>query len=88
MARLRGRQSGASGAGRPYRKRSRSTDALPPALRATTLPVENAFSTQIDIAKTAARTVPELWDAIRDALLRFTAEECANYFIAAGYEAE
>ena len=28
----------------------------------------------------------ELWDVIRDALPRFTPQDCANYFTAAGYE--
>jgi hypothetical protein len=28
----------------------------------------------------ATRTIAELSDAIRDALLRFTPDECANYF--------
>ena len=52
-------------------------------------PIENAFSKLKSILrKAAARTVPELWDAIRDALPRFTPQECANYFIAAGYEPE
>ena len=52
-------------------------------------PIENAFAKFKSILrKAAARTVPELWDAIRDALPRFTPEECANYFTAAGYEPE
>lgn len=52
-------------------------------------PIENAFSKLKSILrKAAARTVPELWDAIRDALPRFTPSECANYFTAAGYEPE
>ena len=52
-------------------------------------PIENAFSKLKSILrKAAARTVPELWDAIRDALPRFTPEECANYFTATGYEPE
>lgn len=52
-------------------------------------PIENAFAKLKSILrKAAARTVPELWDAIRDALPRFTPEECANYFTAAGYEPE
>lgn len=47
-------------------------------------PIENAFSKLKSILrKAAARTVPELWDAIRDALPRFTPNECTNYFIAA-----
>jgi transposase len=50
-------------------------------------PIENAFSKLKSILrKAAARTVPELWDAIRDALPRFTPNECTNYFIAVGYE--
>jgi transposase len=52
-------------------------------------PIENAFSKLKSILrKTAARSVPDLWDAIRDALPRFTPQECAHYFTAAGYEPE
>ena len=52
-------------------------------------PIENAFSKLKSILrKAAARTIPELWDAIRDALPSFTTQECANYFTAAGYEPE
>ena len=52
-------------------------------------PIENAFSKlKVILRKAAARTIPELWDAIRDALPRFTSEECANYFTATGYEPE
>ncbi len=40
------------------------------------------------LRKAAARSVADLWDAIRDALPRFTSMECANYFFAAGYEPE
>jgi transposase len=50
-------------------------------------PIENAFAKlKALLRKAAARTVPDLWDAIRDALPRFTPDECANYFAAAGYE--
>ena len=35
----------------------------------------------------AARTIPDLWQAIADALCRFTPHECANYLAAAGYDA-
>jgi hypothetical protein len=35
----------------------------------------------------AARTIPDLWDAIRIALDAFTPSECQNYFAAAGYDA-
>lgn len=52
-------------------------------------PIENAFSKLKSILrKAAARTIPDLWDVIRDALTRFTPDECANYFTAAGYEPE
>lgn len=51
--------------------------------------IENAFSKLKSILrKAAARTLPDLGDAVRDVLPRFTAEECTNYFIAAGYEPE
>lgn len=50
-------------------------------------PIENAFSKlKAFLRKTAARTIDELWDVIRDALPRFTPQDCANYFTAAGYE--
>jgi transposase len=52
-------------------------------------PIENAFSKlKAILRKAAARTVPDLWDAIRDALPRFSPIECRNYFSAAGYEPE
>lgn len=52
-------------------------------------PIEMAFSKlKAILRKAAARTVADLWDAIRDALPRFTPKECANYFSAAGYEPE
>lgn len=52
-------------------------------------PIENAFSKlKALLRKAAARTIPELWDAIRDALPAFTPGECANYFTATGYEPE
>jgi transposase len=52
-------------------------------------PIENAFAKLKSILrKTAARTIDDLWNAIRDALPRFTPHECANYFTAAGYEPE
>ncbi len=35
----------------------------------------------------AAQTIPDLWQAIADALRRFTPKECANYLAAAGYDA-
>ena len=52
-------------------------------------PIENAFSKfKACLRKAAARTIPELWDAIRYALPKFTIEECANYFTATGSEPE
>jgi hypothetical protein len=35
----------------------------------------------------AARTIPDLWDALKNALDAFTPNECQNYFVAAGYAA-
>jgi len=50
-------------------------------------PIENAFSKlKAILRKAAARTIDDLWEAIRDALPMFTPETCANYFTAAGYE--
>ncbi len=49
-------------------------------------PIENAFAKlKAMLRKTAARTIDELWHAIRDAVPQFTPAECANYFTAAGY---
>ncbi len=35
----------------------------------------------------AARTIPDLWEAVANAIERFTPDECKNYFAAAGYDA-
>ena len=52
-------------------------------------PIENAFAKlKAILRKAAARTINGLWRAIRDALPRFTPDECRNYFTAAGYEPE
>ena len=52
-------------------------------------PIENAFAKlKAILRKAAARTIPSLWNAIRDALPQFTPEPCANFFTAAGYEPE
>ena len=52
-------------------------------------PIENAFAKlKAGLRKTAARTIPELWAAIRDILPTYTRAECENYFTAAGYEPE
>jgi transposase len=52
-------------------------------------PIENAFAKlKALLRRAAARTIPDLWDAIRDALPQFTPDECANYFTTCGYEPE
>ena len=50
-------------------------------------PIENAFSKlKALLRKAAARTIDDLWDAIRDAMPTFTPPDCASYFTAARYE--
>lgn len=50
-------------------------------------PIENAFAKfKALLRKAAARTIPALYDAIRDALPTFEPDECANYFKACGYK--
>ncbi len=52
-------------------------------------PIENAFAKlKALLRRAAARTIPDLWAAIADALPRFTPGECTNYFTACGYEPE
>lgn len=52
-------------------------------------PIENAFSKlKALLRKAAARTVQQLWKAIALAIDAFTPNECANYFAAAGYDAD
>ena len=52
-------------------------------------PIENAFAKlKALLRKAAARTIDELWEAIREALPNFSAAECANYFTATEYEPE
>ena len=51
-------------------------------------PIENAFAKFKTLLRaTAARTIPDLWNAIADAINRFTPDECRNYLAAAGYDA-
>ena len=46
-----------------------------------------AFSKlKASLKRRAARTLPELWDAIGEATDNFTPAECENYFAAAGYD--
>ena len=52
-------------------------------------PIEKAFARlKALLRKAAARTINELGDAIRDAMPKFSATECANDFTATGYEPE
>lgn len=50
-------------------------------------PIENAFAKlKALLRKAAERTVEGLWSAIGNLIDRFTPQECANFFAAAGYE--
>ena len=50
-------------------------------------PIEMAFSKlKASLKRRAARTIPELRDAIGEATNTFTSAECQNYFTAAGYD--
>ena len=52
-------------------------------------PIEMAFSKlKAFLKRRAARTIPELWEAIGQATDIFTPPECENYFAAAGYDRE
>jgi len=51
-------------------------------------PIENAFAKLKALLRAAAeRSVDALWDRIGELVDRFTPIECANYFAAAGYDA-
>lgn len=51
-------------------------------------PIENAFAKLKALLRTAAaRTVSDLWAAIREAFTDFDPHECRNYLAAAGYDA-
>lgn len=51
-------------------------------------PIEMAFAKLKALLNAAAkRTIPDLWDAVGDAIDQFTPAECRNYFVAAGYDA-
>ena len=51
-------------------------------------PIEMAFAKLKALLRAAAaRTIPDLWQAIANALRCFTPQECANYLAAAGYDA-
>ena len=49
-------------------------------------PIEMASKLKASLKRRAARTIPELWDAIGEATNTFTSAECQNYFTAAGYD--
>lgn len=50
-------------------------------------PIENAFSKLKALMRAAAeRTIGALWETVGSLINRFTPAECANYFLAAGYE--
>ncbi|WP_461381787.1 IS630 family transposase [Devosia indica] len=52
-------------------------------------PIENAFSKlKAMLRKAAERTVDALWNRIGKLVQTFTPKECANYFAAAGYDAD
>jgi transposase len=52
-------------------------------------PIENAFSKlKAMLRKAAARTIDRLWDAIAQIIQTYSTQECANYFAAAGYNAD
>ena len=51
-------------------------------------PIELAFAKLKALLRSAAaRTIPDLWDAIRRSLDRFSPAECRAYLAAAGYDA-
>lgn len=52
-------------------------------------PIEQVFAKLKALLRSAAaRTIPDLWAAIRQAFTRFTPQECRNYLTAAGYETD
>ncbi|MFJ7439924.1 hypothetical protein ACIQW5_19895, partial [Methylorubrum thiocyanatum] len=51
--------------------------------------IEQIFAKLKALLRTAAaRTVPDLWNAIRQAFARLTADECRNSLAAAGYDTD
>lgn len=50
-------------------------------------PIEQAFAKlKAFLRKFAARNIPDLWDAVAEALDTLHPDECVNYFAHAGYE--
>ena len=59
-----------------------------PAYRPDSTPIEEAFAKLKALLRTtAARTVPDLWTAIRNAFTCFKPDECRNTIAAAGFDA-
>jgi hypothetical protein len=51
-------------------------------------PIEMAFAKlKAFLRKVAARTIPDLWDAVARAIDHFEPDECENLFAHAGYDA-
>jgi hypothetical protein len=54
---------------------------LRPTRRTSIRPIERAFAKlKSFLRKVAARSIPELWDAVRLAINRFEPKECENFF--------
>ncbi len=52
-------------------------------------PIENAFAKlKAMLRKAAARAIDQLWDAIARIIETYSPQECANYFAAAGNDAD
>ena len=73
---------------RRSRPPARSLRYLPPYSPDFNPAIEMAFAKLKALLRAAAaRTIPDLWQAIANALRCFTPQECANYLAAAGYDA-
>ena len=60
---------------------------VPAALSPDLNPIEMAFAKlKAALRKAAARSIDALVNAIADALAAFTAQQCLNFFAAAGYD--
>lgn len=52
-------------------------------------PIENAFAKlKALLRKAAARSIDQLWEVIARIIQIYSPRECANYFAAAGYDAD
>ena len=76
-----------AGRGRPRNRGGGCLAPLSAALLADLNPIEMAFAKlKAALRKAAARSIEALDDAIAHALAAFTAQECLNFFAAAGYD--